>query len=230
MKLLDGTGSKVGSPDEQGVRYVPDIAACGLRFVGYASIRTWRYATLFQETSLNRCEGYYATINGDDAAIVPTVYQLPTRHGIARYVAGYIETWGVESSACVDLSTIYDAANKAAYMANQLADKAAERAREYDAAWQAGSVWQYERERLDELQSQLSDNIAALLDLGHVEKEKRQRMVAPIVRDMQASSSAMKDIRNRLEKLADGCFEPYYFWPGDAKLKIAFNEGRGETE
>lgn len=117
--------------------WIENTESAGLRFVGYADEIC---------KSIRHC-GWYTDEDGDRETYRGAVWQLPARHGVARYIAGY-EDPNNKGAAFVDLNIIRgrkggtrygadDAMTEAAHRADSIAKHNAEREREYNAAWQA---------------------------------------------------------------------------------------------
>jgi hypothetical protein len=122
------------------LRWTEDPAACGLRFVGFADDiarvdHTGWYCDEFQDRTLRG-----------------VVYQLPARNGRTLYVYGYTSsddcgTRGWPRAAALNFRDVTagpaaddqdDTRREVAVRADQMAETAAEREREYNAAWRAG--------------------------------------------------------------------------------------------
>ena len=73
-------GPVMGAADETGARWCEDPAAVGLRFVGFADEIAG---------DAIRHKGWYTDEFGDSDVYRGAVYQLPGKHGRARYVPGY---------------------------------------------------------------------------------------------------------------------------------------------
>jgi len=139
-------GAQCFKPDAQGLQWCnPD--EIGLRFVG------WQDEL---RVSRDSHQGWYIRAGDWDEVYRACVYQLPARNGKAIFIPGYREgsnskrgwsdTCG-EHSAALDFRDLYscddaDSAKRdAARTADSLAEYAAEKSREYDEAWQAGSQY-----------------------------------------------------------------------------------------
>lgn len=148
-----GPTGGAGAADSDGLRWIEDTGACGLRFLGDAESVAGRSAGL--------PTAYYA---GDWMQYRPGVWQLPGKAGEARLVAGYREMEGDgemnPGSARIDCSRVYrvdcradwtslrgtdDDARDAAQAAAEIARIAAERESEYQEAYARGQ----EAARLD---------------------------------------------------------------------------------
>lgn len=149
--------------ESDGLRWIEDPAAAGLRFVGFAD-----------EIAPRAVEhrGWFIAPENYDEVYRGAVYRLPGRAGRARYVAGYREgsadstgRWSDmsgEPAARVDLRWIIEgeaddgcalpgsAARDAAMAADEIARIAAELEREYQEAWAAGAEYQRRGEAIEE--------------------------------------------------------------------------------
>jgi hypothetical protein len=126
----------------------------------------------------------------------------------------------------------YDAASDAARAADSMAQHAAEQEREYQSAWAAGSEW-----------AQLGEEIAserkAALELLQERRRARaagldgyKAICATMRGAIESHLESIREAREKRESLerGDGGGSEYMlFWPGDATLRAAFNEGAGQT-
>lgn len=180
------------------------------------------------------------------------VYQLPARDGKARFVAGY-QFGGTDAGPTIDFGTIYesatvwtetmngrtydmmeqdaaelDVAKDAARAADSMAQHAAEDEREYQTAWQAGTQYSDCLEELDTIRktvlATIRDMKAVCATLRELPESLRGRLRASIESDLEERAAIFR----RMAKLADGD-SALCFWPGDEKLKSAFNEGAGKA-
>lgn len=145
--------------------WIENTKSAGLRFVAYAD-----------ELTNIRHKGWFTNPNFFDEVLRGAVWQLPARNGAARFVAGYVDP-NNEGAAFVDLNDIHeargdnteDAKRGAAYAADSLAERVAEREREYNEQWQAGARWADLGERLAELRRETLAFIAELKTLARPE-------------------------------------------------------------
>lgn len=151
----DALSAWIGAPDSDGARWIANPERAGLRFVGFAD----------QLASL-RHFGWYCRADDFGETYRGAVYQLTARKGRARYVPAYREgetgrggnwrTWhdssgdpaarlafgDVIEGERLDSSWDDDSgARDAAKRADSIAEIAADKAREYDSAWQAGRAF-----------------------------------------------------------------------------------------
>ncbi len=142
----------IGAPNSKGERWIDNLESAGLRFVGFADkILDLRHS------------GYFTNCHGDGDVLRGAVYQLPARKGRVRYVPAYREgsqergrNWqdtagphgallalgdirlgDIPAPNCFE-SCDESAKRDAAMTGDSMAENAAESAREYDSAWQAG--------------------------------------------------------------------------------------------
>jgi hypothetical protein len=142
----------LGAPSESRgtvTRWCEKPADIGLRLVGFADELAPRSV---------KHSGWYTSedgINGNN--LRGAVYQLPTRNGVVTMVPAYVETdGGIEGAACFALLDHYvapaaeadDAKLGAALRADQIAERAADEERAYQAAWQAGAQWAEKQEEI----------------------------------------------------------------------------------
>lgn len=147
------------SPRGERLAHVESPEAFGLRYVGQVGPESRRF------TSEGRGEGWLTDPFGDvfkdgTGLCYGVVYQLPARDGCARFVAGY-QFGGIDGGPTLDLATVYtsesargddckpvdhDDARDAARAADHMAQRAAEKEREYQTGWQLGRIWEEARE------------------------------------------------------------------------------------
>lgn len=169
------------------------------------------------------------------------VYQLPARDGVARFVAGY-EQGDCDGGPWLDLETVYtaqscdgwsyEAAERAkrsgaANGANELARINAEKEREYQTAWHAGSSFASDSEAVEEARK-------AALELL---KERRQHArrgtdspaICAAIRDSVAGFRRdICEARENMARLRDGVLsesEGLYWDSSDPDQVAAFEEG-----
>ena len=171
------------------------------------------------------------------------VYQLTGRRGESRYVAGY-QFGGVDGGPDLDLSTIYTTprgcsysdgsaqdtrgTRQAARAADSAAKNAAEKEREYQTAWQAGSEW-------SGVQEQIRETAQRFYLLNHERRAARnsgiganlRRICETITKELNALWDTRQELMERAKELAEGDDSTLNFWNGDAELRAAFCEGAG---
>lgn len=170
------------------------------------------------------------------------VYRLPGRKGESRYVAGY-QFGGQDGGPSLDLSRVFadergasywdgsppdtKASRAAARHADDLAKAAAEAEREYQTAWTAGSRWEAIRERM---RADCADLRAILKERRAVKGAGNYPTLCSAIRLQVAQLwRQIHGRRERMRELAKGDSVDLGFWPGDARLCEAFNDGAGET-
>lgn len=226
-------GAQLGAAMADGAQWGnPD--ALGLRFVGWQD----ELRTRTRDTH----SGWFTQPDGWDGEVYRgCVYQLPARNGRARYVPAYREgstgrkkndwsdTCG-EHSAALDFSNVmhgtrgentsrYDTADTlldAARAADSLAESAAEKAREYNEAWQAGQSYRDKRDELKETRGELRALVREL-KAARTHSPAICRALRETVSDMRAE---MRAAYKETERLKDAVWRDYY---------PAFNDGAGET-
>jgi len=173
--------------------------------------------------------GYYADTFQDET-YSPRVFQITGRRRGARYVPAYMES--VSDGYVIDLDEVFqgspysqlgtdsrdsDAALDAARAADGLAERAAEREREYREAWQAGALW-------TDLGEEVRHARRAALALIRQSKASRDKLYdLPAVRDaicatLKGYLAAMRNARKQRDELT----ESFIQWN-----RSAFNEGAG---
>lgn len=219
---------------EDGAVWVESLADAGLRFVGYAD-----------ELASLRHRGWFAD-SFQDTTYRGAVLQLPGRGGRNRYLAAYEDPHN-SGVYLVDLSRpavfegeggdyypsnrIADSgAHEAALAADSFAERHAERAREYDEAWQAGRQW---ADLGEQIRRTVAEVHALVADLKRARKDSTLadsgRLCAVIREKIATMVRDIREARAERDRLAAGDAEPWIFWPGDPDLRAAFNDGAGEA-
>lgn len=98
-----------------------------MRFVGFAD-----------DILPLRHKGWF-TSEFQDETLRGVVYQLPTHKGQLQFMYGFADP-NIEGSAALSLELAHDKED-AARFADRVAEIAAEKERDYNEAWQAGSEW-----------------------------------------------------------------------------------------
>lgn len=222
------------NPLHNGTRFLETETDSGLRFVGLSSdllkgsrrdVGAW-YCDSFQHSTL-----------------AGAVFRLPAKGKRCRYLIGYQES---DSGAFVlDMETGAlqgdagitshwdddDSLRDAAIRADSLAEHAAEKAREYDSAWQAGSRWNDERETAAAARREA---LAILQERRKVPPIAAPALCAAIRSQVESLLSDIRVARKAMASLANGAGYPgrdsweLAFYPS-AELKGAFNDGAGQT-
>lgn len=225
---FDGYGTK-------SMRWCESPADIGLRFVGYAD-------------NLARIDhrGWF-TDEFQDSTVRGVVYQLPARNVRPVYVSGYdnADNGAAESGgpAAIDFGTIWlgdpggDYAHDnglpsrdAAYHADKLAERMAEKEREYQAASSAGFAWAQKGEEVAEIRR---DTLALLAErrAAKAAGDKYPTLCSTIAAAIESGLKSIAKLRSERDKLASGDGlgrdSVHAFWAGDKGLREAFNEGAG---
>ncbi|WOE76356.1 hypothetical protein [Alterisphingorhabdus coralli] len=141
-------GALIGGDASNETRWIEYPERGGFRFVGFAD-------EVIEGRAIDHFGWYTDEFDGE--TLRGAVYQLPANNGQPRFIAAYRhgsysrqkKRWTDVSgnpAALLDVRGIYETARDAAFPANSLAEHAAEKEREYQAAWQAGGRY---RELLD---------------------------------------------------------------------------------
>lgn len=165
--------------------------------------------------------------------VIPVVAQLRGRDGCALFVPGY-RFGGACDDGAFNLADVYKASGdnaeeaqaEAARAAESLAEKAAEREREYKGAWGAGCEWREEGEKIERLREEARELL----------KERRAaRSLAPaafpalcetVRRRVADILAEVTEARERRRTLADGDDSTFFHF-GDAQARAAFCDGAG---
>lgn len=232
-------GPCIGAPFEiRGTKLAwcerPDAA--GLRLVGYVDEISTGWGKLANH------EGWYMRDDDYGGEVARgVVYLLPGRHGKTRAIAGIADPdndgpailalWDVQESESngTRWGDHADAVLDAGRLADSLAKQYAEESREYDTAWQAGQRW---AEIGEELSDARQDFLAARFELR--DKVARRGadwlLIKRIGQDYLCGIvKRYRELKATRAELAEGDHDPFFFWPGDPKLKAAFNDGAGES-
>lgn len=220
----------VDRPQNAGLRHVGDVVAeCGGRngyfnSSGRGGWFTDPFGDVFKDGT-GLCWG--------------VVYQLPARDGKARFVAGY-QFGGTDQGPTLDFGTIFESdsmrgdycepvehcdARDAARSADSMAQNAAEKEREYQTAYAAGSRY---AEKAEEVKEARKDLLEILAERRKVKGESSypalcraiKSRVTELVGDIERARKAMR-------KLAAGDYQSLIFYPGEEDLKAAFCDGAG---
>lgn len=213
----------------------------GLRYVGRVSAEFRRGPFGGRES-----EGWLTLPGGEtyrdgSGLCFGVVYRLPGRRGESRYVAGY-EFGGCDGGPTLDLKRIFanergasywdgsapdtKASRAAARHADSLAKAAAEEEREYQTAWTAGQLWQESQSEVTETRAELR---ALLAERRAVKGAGAYPALCAAIRSQVAQLwHQIHKAREAMRELAEGDSENLIFWPGDARLREAFNDGAGQ--
>lgn len=170
------------------------------------------------------------------------VYQLPARDGKARFVAGF-QYGGTDSGPTLDLASIYeseseaysdyshgvtnhDDARDAARVADQMAESAAEKEREYQTAFAAGSRYAEKRGELAEIRKGILSTIRDMKAHCGTLRALPDTLKARLRASLESDLVERADLHRDLSKLVSGDFDRLVFYP-DSRLQAAFCEGAG---
>jgi len=176
------------------------------------------------------------------------VYQLPGRDGKPRFVAGYVMGGMDDENPTLDLRDVragdygdnwgrdprdFDAARDMARIADSMAQRAAEEEREYQSAWQAGSLYsslgeEVAAERADVLKL-LQERKAAK---GAADPSAYPTICATIRGHVASALKAIEVARAKRAALEAGQYDakgemPLYWDTRDPRLVASFREGAG---
>ena len=222
------SGSSVGKPMANGMQWC-NPQDLGLRFVGWQDeIRDLR--------ARDRHKGWLCDSGfQDDDALRGCVYQLPARKGKARFLPAYREggifknEWSDssgETNAAIHFRDLFsyedadEAKTDAARAADSFAEHAAEKAREWNDAFLAGSSFQF-------LGEEITENRATILELLRERKIARREITGPLPTtckmlraDIARLYAGIQKARKERAELKDRVW---------GENRIAFNEGSGES-
>lgn len=183
----------------------------------------WEWADEIEGARINH-KGWFSDPYGDGETIRGIVFRLPKGRG---FLAGWSMGEGMASEA---ESKIYADEIAAARAADSEAESVAEREREYQAAANAGREW---AELGDEIAAARRKALAILKERRTVQYStddgKAPFALCEAIRDkVESLLSEIGEARTKRTALADGDGGDYVsFWPGEARLRDAFNENAG---
>ncbi len=194
-------------PDNDGARFVDNLDAAGPRLVDYADKRIrlshkgWYCDTL----QIDTCRG--------------AILQLAGKNGRPRYLAAYQES--ANDGYRVDVRAgVFGEEREAAFAADAFARIAAEHARDYDAAWQAGARYSELGENIRE------DRRAALALIGEIRAAGRAfspAICATLRMRLEQLRWRIARYREERGKLREA--GPWFV----REFGAAFNDGAGEA-
>jgi hypothetical protein len=206
----------------------------GLRFVGNVQSDGGGRRSYFNNSK--RSNGWYCDDDQNETCF-GVVYQLPGRKGESLFVAGY-DFSDQDGGLVFDLGNIFkenrkngfhfddmeylDAARNAAISADNMAKLQAERAREYDSAWRAGSRWALLGEDIASERSELLEILAERRGLKNT--PGYPALCRAIRKQVLSHWQAIQAMRKSQKTLLSGCDETNYFYPS-TELRGAFNDG-----
>lgn len=151
------------------------------------------------------------------------VFQIPARNGLPRFLAGYEDAHG-NNAALIDFSSFYDDETEAAYAADRMAERDAEKEREYNEAWQAGSRYAEAGEEIKQGRKAARRIIGALREAMKNTAPFTPETVKVICDNIRAGLRrelrGMQEAREERKELKSGVYRSQY---------EAFNEGAGEN-
>lgn len=227
-----------------GRRYVDSLAFAGLRFAGYADEN--EDGNAFSRPAADH-KGWYTEDDGIDGRVLRgAALRLPAKRGRERFLAAYQGEDGDESRGfTVDMSwpavvtseTVSRRYSATSYVTPQreakklgdaMAERDAERERDYNRAWQAGSQYAGELEAASDARKErrqvsrdLRDTCAAVAAAGvNVPESVRATLLSRL-------EGLAADVRGHVERARywrEGG-EGGYGWRGDEVA--AFNDGAG---
>lgn len=205
------------------------------RLVGYADDIARRHGSRRIDH-----RGWYSDLDQSET-LRGVVLQLPGRKGAPRFVAareesetgGYVVELDGRAIFAGDRSEggFYNneardqsAALEAATSAESFAERAAENARDYATAWRAGSYYADAGVKVRTLRR---DALAILAERRKGSARSRPGRCGVIREKVESILEEIQTLRRKRRDLAAGDHGSLIFWPGDADLVAAFNDGAG---
>lgn len=216
-------------------------AAENLRYVGRVVPESRRY----WQDSRGDCgwltDPYGETLKDGSGLCFGVVYQLTGKDGTARYVAGY-EFGGVDGGPTLDFSEIYTCSDEtdpdsgayysgAVAAADSLAQNVAEKEKEYQTAWRAGSDYATAQEEVDAARQEALKILAERRAAG---AQSNSTLFPHLCTAIRAQVSALRSdieeardtMRARLEG-RDNSRDCLWWDSNDDTLRAAFCDGAG---
>lgn len=244
------------TPQDNGLAYVADPAAVGLRLVGEVAADTPRGEIWSRRDSCGRLTDPHGDVFKDGTGLCwGVVYQLPGRDGASRFVAGY-QMGGCDEGPTLDLRRVYvePAATyvptttdrfgrvtggywdwvsdrremDAARDAARAADSMAQRAAEEERDWQVACQ---AGSRWADLGEEIAETrktiLAALAERRSVRASETPTLCAMLRDRVESMLDSIREARDAREKLKDGDAPGGFTFYPDDRLRMAFNEGAG---
>lgn len=242
-----------GSTDN-GCRWIENPAAMGLRFVGYCdlisdSIRhTGWFTDPHQYGKIRGCV-YQLPGRGGKARFVAahdnedngaadcggpayvdfsTIYRsdfVSEMHSALRDIGKQYQTLAMMKPGYWAEAAHETAKKEAARAANDFAESEAEKEREYQTAWQAGSQYAECLQELAKIRESVRQTIRDMKGACATLRALPDSLKARLRSSIKAELSERETIFQRMERLKGGEADSLYFWPGDERLRGAFNDG-----
>lgn len=158
----------------------------------------------------------------------PAAYWEPVRKETYGTFGGY---WNYQ-----DNPREMDAALTAARSADHMAKREAEKEREYQTAWQAGSLYAQTKEEADAHKADIRRYLASRRELkaeaARIGLQLEAPKFAPLCDMIRSAVSGciaeLQEAREKMQKLASGNYETRHFYTGEKRLREAFNDGASE--
>lgn len=168
--------------------------------------------------------------------VVGVVAQLRGRDGRARFVPGF-RFCGHDDSGTFDCGDVYTADGReesdaeaarraAARAADCLAERAAKRESEYQAAWGAGAAWADLAARVADLRREARNVLAERRAARATGADGFPALCGAVRRAVSDILDSIREAREEMERLRDGEESPYCH-AGDADARAAFCEAAG---
>lgn len=188
--------------------WIENTESAGMRFAGFADELAPR--------AVNHKGWYNSPDNIFGEVYRGAVWQLPGRDGVARFLAGYVAPdSGGAAFVCLDIISEAplhceqsqdkandDAKREAALRADSIAEREAEKEREYNEQWQAGARWSDLGEQCADIRREL----LALLGEMKAERKARGASGETICKTLRA---AVRNMLADIEKMRGERAEPF---------------------
>lgn len=168
-----------------------------------------------------RHTGWHTDPQSDGDTIRGLVFRLPAGRG-------FLAAWSLGEHMCgfLDSSTVYPDETGAAYAADSMAESAADEERDYQTARQAGQQW---ADIGEQIAATRKEALQILAERRQVKGVEAPALCAAIRSKVESLLEDIREAREEREKLANGDADHLWFYPGEKRLREAFNEGAGAT-
>lgn len=191
------------------MRWFEATETAGLRLVGLAhEVSPAGYA--YSRNAVEHTGWYLSDDNWTGKTVAGVVYQLPGKNGRARYLAGYADPWN-DGAACLSIEVIEgdardsswdsdDGLRDAAREADSIAERMAEKERDYQRAWRAGRDCEDKRDEVIHIRREL---LAALAERDKTLETKTPNLCAMLRRIVESRLDQIRELREEIERLKD---------------------------
>lgn len=223
------------NPENNGLAYVESPEAIGLRLVGAVTADFGGRRDAWDNFG---CCKWITRPYGETFDMAQgLVWQMPGRKGESLFVAGYAQE--DSEGYTIDFGRIFleprgdyarnpremDAAIDAARHADSMAETFADEEREYQTAWQAGTLYADKSEEVATLRVKI---MAILKERRSARGAGNYHALCDALKDKVSDMfGALAECRADMRQLAKGEYGELWFYTSDKRLQAAFCEGAG---